>query len=84
MLNREHHIEGFVAISDSGRSGARKVLLTHPSGATCEIYTKGASVASWTLPNGGEVLFTPGLSYNFPHWDGFDLFAKKRFPHYEL
>ena len=78
VLNREHHIEGFVAISDSGRSGARKVLLTHPSGATCEIYTKGASVASWTLPNGGEVLFTPGLSYNFPHWDGFDLFAKKR------
>ena len=77
VLNREHHIEGFVAISDSGRSGARKVLLTHPSGATCEIYTKGASVASWTLPNGGEVLFTPGLSYNFPHWDGFDLFAKK-------
>ena len=86
VLNREHHIEGFVAISDSGRSGARKVLLTHPSGATCEIYTKGASVASWTLPNGGEVLFTPdfsdfkteapkdaGLSYNFPHWDGFDL-----------
>ena len=78
VLNREHHIEGFVAISDSGRSGARKVLLTHPSGATCEIYTKGASVASWTLPNGGEVLFTPGLSYNFPHWDGFDLFAKKK------
>ena len=78
VLNREHHIEGFVSISDSGRSGARKVLLTHPSGATCEIYTKGASVASWTLPNGGEVLFTPGLSYNFPHWDGFDLFAKKK------
>ena len=91
VLNREHHIEGFVAISDSGRSGARKVLLTHPSGATCEIYTKGASVASWTLPNGGEVLFTPdfsdfkneaprdaGLSYNFPHWDGFDLHSMKK------
>jgi len=87
MVNAEFTIAGFVEISDSGRSNARKVLLQHPSGALCEIYTKGASVASWSMPNGGDVLFTPelsdfskespktcGLAYNFPNWDGFNLF----------
>lgn len=40
-----------------GTNGLPKVVLTHPSGARCEVYLHGAHVTSWTDPAGEELLF---------------------------
>jgi len=40
-----------------GVNGLRKILLTHPSGASVEVYMNGAHVTSWKTPPGVELLF---------------------------
>jgi glucose-6-phosphate 1-epimerase len=57
-LQNEFGVEDRVRVRD-GRGGATKVILTHPSGAYAEVYTKGGNVVSWTLANGGEVFYVP-------------------------
>lgn len=40
-----------------GVNGLPKVLLTHPSGTSAEVYMNGAHVTSWKTPSGEELLF---------------------------
>lgn len=49
-------IPGAVAIAP-GNGGLPKVTLTHPSGASAEVYLHGAHVASWRDAKGNELLF---------------------------
>jgi glucose-6-phosphate 1-epimerase len=43
--------------TESGRNGMPKVVLSHPSGGTAEIYLNGAHCTSWIPAGGSEVLF---------------------------
>jgi glucose-6-phosphate 1-epimerase len=49
--------EGAGATLAEGRGGLRKVVLAHPSGSAAEVYPYGAHVVSWTVADGGEMLF---------------------------
>jgi glucose-6-phosphate 1-epimerase len=42
---------------ESGKNGMPKVVLSHPSGGSAEIYLNGAHTTSWVPAGGTEVLF---------------------------
>ncbi len=42
---------------ESGRNGMPRVVLTHPSGGTAEIYLNGGHTTSWIPAGGPDVLF---------------------------
>ncbi|HWL39636.1 MAG TPA: D-hexose-6-phosphate mutarotase [Gemmatimonadaceae bacterium] len=42
---------------ESGKNGMPKVVLTHPTGGTAEIYLNGGHVTSWIPAGGADVLF---------------------------
>ena len=56
QLNTEFAIPGAVVI-ESGNGGLDKIVLSHPSGSSTEIYLLGAHVASWRNKQGEEQLF---------------------------
>ncbi|HEU4748075.1 MAG TPA: D-hexose-6-phosphate mutarotase [Gemmatimonadaceae bacterium] len=42
---------------EAGRNGMPRVVLSHPSGGTAEIYLNGGQTTSWVPPGGVDVLF---------------------------
>ena len=42
----------------TGKGGLPVLILTHGSGAVCEVYPHGATVTKYTSPTGAEVLWT--------------------------
>lgn len=55
-LEREFGIPSAVKIIE-GIGGLPKVVLTHPSGSSSEVYLHGAHVTSWKNRSGGEIFF---------------------------
>jgi glucose-6-phosphate 1-epimerase len=55
-LNATHGLPGSVSFS-VGPGGLVKALLTHASGSSAEVHLHGATVTSWCLPSGDEVLY---------------------------
>uniref|UniRef100_A0A061S2K6 glucose-6-phosphate 1-epimerase n=1 Tax=Tetraselmis sp. GSL018 TaxID=582737 RepID=A0A061S2K6_9CHLO len=55
-LNSQHGIPGSVSVVE-GECGNPKVVLTHESGASAEVYLFGACISSWKQVSGDEVLY---------------------------
>ncbi len=56
MLNNEFQIPNAVTIA-AGNGDLPKVVLTHASGSSAEVYLHGAHVTSWKNPAGEELFF---------------------------
>jgi len=55
-LQKKFGIKGSVEVKP-GNANSTKVVLTHHSGSSAEIYLHGACVTSWKQPSGDEVLY---------------------------
>ncbi len=55
-LNHQFGIPGAVTVSE-GNGGLPKVVLTHASGSSCEVYLHGVHISSWKTPSGDELFF---------------------------
>lgn len=55
-LNNRFGIANAVSITE-GNGGLPKIVLTHASGSSCEVYLHGAHVTSWKNSSGEELLF---------------------------
>jgi glucose-6-phosphate 1-epimerase len=61
-LRAEHAIPGAIAFT-SGMHNLPKVVLTHASGASAEVYLDGAHITSWKNARGEELLFVSRESH---------------------
>lgn len=55
-------VVGTRVLTTGGRGGMPKVVLSHQSGSSAELYLHGAHLTSWTAPDGDELLFVSELS----------------------
>jgi glucose-6-phosphate 1-epimerase len=55
-LNHQFGIPNAVTVAE-GNGGLPRVILTHASGSSCEVYLHGAHIASWKNTSGEELFF---------------------------